>query len=155
VSGAGVTWVSPGDRSPVHGVRGETLGGGSLDLASLRGKVVVVNFWASWCAPCRAEADGLQAVYEETKGQGVAFVGVDIKDAKANAARFRTVHGVTYPSLWDPSQQTALRFRNLPPNAVPVTIVLDRQGREAVRVSGPIVYTDLKRLVQRALAESA
>jgi thiol-disulfide isomerase/thioredoxin len=155
VEGAGTTWLQPGDRHVVKGVAGDTLDGGRLDLASLRGKVVVVNFWASWCAPCRAEAQGLQAVYDETKRRGVDFVGVDIKDNKPNAQAFRRNVGVTFPSLSDPSQRVALRFRRLPPNAIPVTIVVDRQGREAARVSGPVTFTELRSLVERAIAEPA
>src|SRR4051812_20998247 len=76
------------DRQPVPPIQGTTVDGRPLKLADYKGKVIVVNFWASWCAPCRAEAPTLQKVYDETKASGVQFVGVDVKDARDNALAF-------------------------------------------------------------------
>jgi thiol-disulfide isomerase/thioredoxin len=148
-------WIAPGDRAAVGAVHGTLLDGRTFDLARWRGHVVVVNFWGSWCAPCRDEASGLQQVYRDDAGKGVEFLGVDIRDSRASAQTFDRANRVTYPSVFDPSNLVALDFRGVPPNATPTTIVLDRQGRIAARHSGSIIYTTLRDLVDRALTERA
>jgi peroxiredoxin len=155
VDGSGVRIVSAAQRDHAVNVRGSLLDGRTFDLASLRGKVVVVNFWSSSCPPCRAESDGLQAVADEMRSRGVVLLGVDIKDNRPVAEAFRRTHRVTYPSLYDPQQRVALQFRSLSPNAIPTTVILDRQGREAARVSGPVTYTQLRDLVARLAGEPA
>jgi len=147
------TWISPGDRKAVTGVTGSLLDGSSFDLSRWSGHVVVVNFWGSWCGPCRGEAKSLEQVYRDNKSEGVEFLGVDIRDNTAAAETFVQRHEVTYPSLFDESNLVALRFQGMPPNATPSTIVLDRQGRIAARHSGAILYTELRRLVTRVLDE--
>jgi thiol-disulfide isomerase/thioredoxin len=148
VAGDGTSQViKPADRRPAPEVRGTTLDGEPFALTGLRGKTVVVNFWASWCAPCRGEAPALEQVYREQKAAGVEFVGVDIKDdpepAKAFVRRFK----VGYPSIVDPDGQVTLAFRDVPPNAVPSTLILDRQGRIAARVIGATTYSKLSALL--------
>jgi thiol-disulfide isomerase/thioredoxin len=149
-----LTWVPPGDRARPDAVTGTLLDGTSFDLASWRGKVVVVNFWGSWCPPCRDEADALEQVYKDTEPRGVQFLGIDTRnDDVPRALAFMRKHGVTYPSLSDPSNLLALRFPGVPPSAIPTTLVLDRQGRIAARHSGSILYTQLRDVVAKALAE--
>jgi thiol-disulfide isomerase/thioredoxin len=152
VAGNGVSQMIK-DRKPAPAVKGTTLRGEPLDLASFKGKVTVVNFWASWCAPCRAEAPTLQKVFEETKASGVQFVGIDIKDGKDNALAFQRTFEITYPSLYDQAGQIALAFRDVPPNAVPSTLVIDRQGRIAARAIGSVSYSPLKDIVTRLAGE--
>lgn len=147
------TWVAPGDRSTVTGVTGTLLDGSSFDLAKWRGHVVVVNFWGSWCSPCTGEVPALEQVHRDTAADGVEFLGVDIKESPAAAETFIRKHDVTYPSLSDQSNLLALHFRGMPPNATPTTIVLDRKGRIAARHSGAILYSALRALVHRAVAE--
>jgi len=147
------SWVSPSHRSAVTGVTGNLLDGSPFDLSRWRGHVVVVNFWGSWCGPCTGEARGLEAVYRDFRASGVEFLGVDIKDSNAAAESFLRAHGVTYPNLADQSNLVALRFKGLPPNATPTTVVLDREGRIAARHSGAILYTYLHDIVARAVAE--
>ncbi|RAY15477.1 TlpA family protein disulfide reductase [Actinomadura craniellae] len=145
--------ITPADRKAGPQVSGSTLEDRPLNLADLRGKVVVVNFWASWCAPCRGEAPTLEKIYAEQKPRGVEFVGIDIKDGKEPARAFQRGFKVTYPSLFDPDGRLTLAFRDVPPNAVPSTLVLDRQGRVAVRIIGPTTYSALTPLLTRVTAE--
>jgi thiol-disulfide isomerase/thioredoxin len=152
VAGNGVSEIVK-NRKPAPAIQGTTLDGKPLTLADLKGKITVVNFWASWCAPCRAEAPTMQKVYDETKASGVQFVGVDIKDGKDNAQAFLRTFTVTYPSLYDQAGQIALAFRDIPPNAVPSTLVIDRQGNIAARAIGSVSYTPLKDIVTRLAAE--
>jgi thiol-disulfide isomerase/thioredoxin len=114
---------------------------------------VVFNFWGSWCAPCRAEADDLEAVYAATKASGVEFVGVNVKDSKDNAIAYERTFKVTYPSLFDQGMRVALKFRKTPPNAIPATVILDRQGRVAIVLREPLLREKLQPEVERIAAE--
>jgi thiol-disulfide isomerase/thioredoxin len=152
----GVRQWARGDRPLAAPVAGPTLAGGRLDTASLRGQVVVLNFWASWCPPCQDEAATLQQVYTDTKADGVAFVGVDVRDDRAAARTFTRTHRVGYPSVFDPSSETLLGFRRPAlPTSPPTTLVLDRSGRVAAMVVGAADFTVLEPLVTRVAAERA
>jgi thiol-disulfide isomerase/thioredoxin len=154
VAGSGsISQYAVADRKAAPKLTGELLDGTKYDLAAHQGKVVVINFWGSWCAPCRAEADDLEAVYAATKASGVEFLGVNIKDSRDNATAYETTFKVTYPSLYDRNQRVALKFRDTPPNAIPATIVLDRQGRVATVIRRPLLREDLRPVVERIAAE--
>jgi peroxiredoxin len=155
VSGPGTVTKVPVDRRGAGiDLPGTLLGGGSFNVADHRGKVVVVNVWGSWCPPCRAEAPGLQRVWSAVRGRGVQFVGIDTRDTKASAQAFERRFGLTYPSVSDEDGELLLAFRTtLPPNAIPSTIVLDRQGRVAARIVGATTEEKLRRLVEDVLAE--
>ncbi|WP_026341540.1 TlpA family protein disulfide reductase [Actinomadura atramentaria] len=154
ISGDGnVQKIAAAKRKAPLEASGTTLDGKPVKLSELRGKVAVVNFWASWCAPCRGEATSLQQVYDENKDKGVAFLGVNFKDAKENARAFDRRFKITYPSVFDGDGQIGLAFRDVPPNAIPSTLVLDRQGRVAVRIIGATTYSKLGPLVAATLAE--
>ena len=109
----------------------------------------MVNFWGSWCAECRDEAQALQQVYADDKSKGVEFLGVDIRDDVPSALDYQRKYAISYPSISDPDNRIALRFRGVPPNATPTTLVLDRSGRIAARQSGSILFSQLRDLVDR------
>lgn len=152
VSGhSGVTVYPAGSRPATPRVSGTTLTGAKLSLASYRGHVVVLNFWGSWCTPCRAEAPALAALDRHFRPAGVRFLGVDIRDTAAAAGAFRRNFGITYPSLNDPSDSIALGFRHtVPPAGTPTTLVIGRGGEIVARVVGQASYPDLARLIRKA-----
>jgi peroxiredoxin len=102
-------------------------GTGNVSLASLRGKTVVLNFFASWCEPCKGEAPALESLWRDNRSDGVVVLGVDSGDARSDARRFLSVHGITYPTVYDPSQELALGSYALP--GLPVTYVINPAGR--------------------------
>ncbi|MEU6739549.1 TlpA family protein disulfide reductase [Streptosporangium sandarakinum] len=145
VAGDGkITMFDASSRKAAPAVEGETLEGGRATLAAHRGKVVVLNFWASWCAPCRAEAPVLKDIAAKTKDSGVEFMGIDFKDRKADALAFERGQQTGYPSIFDQPGKIALSFQGtVPPAAIPSTLIIDRQGRIAARALGAVKYADL------------
>jgi thiol-disulfide isomerase/thioredoxin len=143
-----LTMFQPGGRPVAPDVTGTTLTGRHLSLHSFRGSVLVVNFWGSWCGPCRAEAPDLTALAKNLGSRGVRFLGIDIRDDQVSADAFIQSFGVPYPSLNDPSDELALAFRGtVPPAAIPTTLVIDRSGRIAARVEGSVTYDRLRALI--------
>jgi thiol-disulfide isomerase/thioredoxin len=137
VSGDGsYTTVPPDQRKLAPTLQGTTVDGATFDPTTLAGKVVVVNVWGSWCAPCRKEAPDLQAAASQTKDTAI-FVGINTRDLdQAPAQAFQRAFGITYQSLYDPTGALLLGFTDLPPNAIPSTLVIDAKGRVAARIVG-------------------
>jgi thiol-disulfide isomerase/thioredoxin len=155
VSGDGTVTVTAAAsrRSPVDFV-GKTLEGARFQARAHRGSVLVVNVWGSWCPPCIAEAPVLERVWDQTRTTGVQFVGVDTRDQAAAARAHQRRFGVSYPSIDDDGGQVLLAFRGtLPPVAIPSTLVLDRSGRVAARVLGPVDAATLRGLIADVAAE--
>lgn len=147
-------YFSPGSRAPAPAITATTLIGQRFSLAGERGSVVVLNFWGSWCAPCRAEAPRLAALARYFSHDSVRFVGDDVHDYATAAQAFEHTFGVSYPSLNDPGSQVALAFHGtLPPTAIPSTLVIDSSGKIAARVIGQVSYDGLKALIAKVLAE--
>jgi thiol-disulfide isomerase/thioredoxin len=146
-------FFDPGSRSAAPTIVGTTLTGQRFSLASDRGDVVVLNFWGSWCAPCRSEAPALAALARYFRRDQVRFVGDDVHDYATAARAFEHTFGVGYLSLNDPGEQVALAFHStVPPTAIPSTLVIDRSGRIAARVIGQVSYNGLRGLIAKVLA---
>jgi thiol-disulfide isomerase/thioredoxin len=159
VKGTGeVTTVAAAHRGAPIDLSGKDLDGKQLNLASFRGKVVVINVWGSWCAPCRAEAPDFEKVYQADQAKGVQFLGIDTRDLQVPAAQaFVSEKGITYPSLYDPDGSLLLKFPegSLDPQAIPSTLILDRQGRIAVRALEPLLGSQLTQILAPVLAEKS
>jgi len=153
---AGTTVYGAASGPAAPRVTGTLLSGSRFSLAQYRGHVVVMNFWGSWCTPCRAEAPSLAQLARYFTPRGVRFLGVDIRDSPATAGAFQSRFGISYPSLNDPGDEIALNFRDtVPPAGIPTTLVIGRNGRIAARVIGQVSYPGLRGLISQALAQSA
>jgi thiol-disulfide isomerase/thioredoxin len=149
------TIVAEADRQAAPGLTGTTLSGDAFSLSDHRGEVVVLNVWASWCAPCRSEADDLAAVAHDTTGRAT-FVGLNTRDSAAPAMAFVERFALSYPSVVDTDGRLQLRFHdNLPPSAIPSTLVIDREGRVAARAIGEVDRSRLLGLLEPIMAEGA
>lgn len=155
VAGDGSIVLLPvADRQAAPAVTGELLSGGELSTADLAGSVVVLNVWASWCAPCRAEAPDLQAVWDATSEEGVQFIGLNTRDSAAAAQGFVDTYGLSYPQIQDPDGRQQLLFRDtLPPQSIPSTLVLDKEGRVAARALGVVSQSAMLGLIEPLLLE--
>lgn len=152
-----ITTLAPGDRrTPVDEVAGESLGGEQVSLADLRGQIVVVNVWGSWCPPCREEAPGLVAAAEELADRDVVFLGINVRDpSQDQALAFERTYDVPYDSLYDPDGSLLLAFRGtIPPQAIPSTLVIDREGRIAAGKLDKITTSTLVGLVEDVLDDA-
>jgi thiol-disulfide isomerase/thioredoxin len=156
VSGDGsVTILEPEQRQIAPDAVGLDLSGDPLALSDFAGQVVVLNVWASWCAPCRAEAGALEEVALQFDGKGVQFVGLNTRDSQAAAQAFIRNYGVSYPSLVDTDGRIQLLFNDsLPPQAIPSTIVIDQQGRVAARALGTVTAATLRAMIEPLLDKS-
>ena len=125
------------------------LAGGRLSLRELRGKVVVVNFWASWCYPaCWNEAPRLQAVWERYRERGLVLVGVVYQDREQGAREFIRKHGKTYPNGMDPKSRIAIDYGAY---GVPETFFIDREGKIAHKHVGEITMETLTGEIEKLL----
>jgi cytochrome c biogenesis protein CcmG, thiol:disulfide interchange protein DsbE len=124
-----------GSPAPAFDLR--RLGGtGRIDLASLHGKVVVINFWASWCGPCKAEAPALERLWNRYRSRGAVVIGVDYHDVTQDGLRFVNAHALTFPMVEDGSGSVTTGRYGI--TVVPETWVVDRKGRLVAHMAGPI-----------------
>ena len=127
-------------------------GPGKVSLAAYRGKPVVLNFWASWCEPCKSEAAVLQRDWKTYRNRGVVFLGVDYHDLGTDARRFVSAHALTFPMLEDGSGNVTGRYGI---SQVPETYVVNRQGRVVAHLRGPITDPGFAEKFQTAIAKAA
>ncbi|WP_312034294.1 TlpA disulfide reductase family protein [Actinoplanes sp. TBRC 11911] len=148
---AGVVECSADQRTKIDDVSGQLLDGANYSTAQDRGKVLVVNFWGSWCPPCRAEADDLEKTYQATKAQGVTFLGVNLRDDRDSAIQFERGR-VTYPSIYDFDGKVSLQF-DVTQTSTPATLIIDREGRIAMAIRQATTFTQLEPLVEKIASE--
>ncbi|MFE6388814.1 MULTISPECIES: TlpA disulfide reductase family protein [Nocardiopsis] len=155
ISGDGsATTFETAERTEAPEVTGTTLDGEEVSLGDYEGGIVVLNVWASWCGPCRAEQPVLDEVHAEYADLGVDFLGVNIKDDETAARSYQESMGVPYPSLYDQPGAVPQAFRDtVPPRSIPSTLVIDPEGRIAARVIGPTTYGQLTELLNPLVVE--
>jgi thiol-disulfide isomerase/thioredoxin len=148
--------------SPAPDFQLPTLGGGTLSSHELKGAPLVINFWASWCVPCRQEAPALEATYEQYRARGVRFLGVDYEDLEGDAQSFTKEFKITYPSIRDAGGSLAATFGV---RGVPETFFIDRQfrffsigqgdqvgAREGTKILGAVTRPELVSQIEQLLA---
>ena len=146
---------SAGHRPAAPEFTATTLTGSKLSFSAYRGKVVVLNFWGSWCVPCREEASTLSQVAAQYQPSGVSFLGVDVRDTVASAEAFAHSFHITYPSVSDPSSVITLDFTAVVPIAgTPTTLVIDRTGHVAGAVFGTVTYPELTAILAKVTAKA-
>jgi thiol-disulfide isomerase/thioredoxin len=145
---------SAGHRPLAPEFTATTLTGSKLSFSDYRGRVVVLNFWGSWCVPCRAEAPTLAAVAAKYQPSGVSFLGVDVRDTTASALAFAHSFHITYPSVSDESSAITLDFTaKVPIAGTPTTLVVDRTGHIAGAVFGTVTYSELTTILAKVTAK--
>lgn len=132
---------------PAKDFRLQSFDGQSIALSDYRGRVVVLNFWASWCAPCRVEAPALEQTWRQHRDQGVVVLGINIWDKESEARAFVREFGLTYPNVLDDGGRVAIEYGVA---GIPETIVIGGDGRVVAKHSGPITRERLADLVRSA-----
>jgi thiol-disulfide isomerase/thioredoxin len=148
-------FYATGHRKLAPDFSGTTLTGAPLRFATYRGKVVVLNFWGSWCPPCRAEAPALAVAAEQYQSDGVDFIGIDVRDNTASALAFTRGQKIDYPSVSDPDDLITLDYSSVVPIAsTPTTLVVDGTGRIAGAIFGGASYQELNTLIAKVTGKS-
>ena len=145
--------VNDGERPAAPGFTLERLDGeGTISLAALRGKVVVLNFWASWCKPCEEESEVLESVWQEYRNRNVVFVGIDARDALGEAIEFADRYELSYPLVYAGPGKTVGSYGV---TGFPETWFVSPAGRlVGERIQGPVTEEQLRENIEEALASA-
>lgn len=155
VSGTGKgSLIAASSRKSAGAVHGTLFNGGAYSLSAQAGKVVVVNFWATWCGPCTTETPQFDAVYRQNKNKGVQFIGIDTKDVANKAQAFVKDNDITYPIVYDEQSSTALALGKIPALSLPFTVLVDKEQRIAAVYLSTLSAKDLQPVIDQLLAES-
>ncbi len=152
---SGEDWIPKEKRSAARKLALRDLEGKKGQLADLKGKVVVLNFWATWCGPCRVEMPGFAKVHAEYRGRGVEVVGAanEERESRARVADYARSLGIQFP-IWLEASVEHMEAFGVGPE-LPATVIIDPQGRLAARIRGVTDETQLRSLIDRVLLESA
>lgn len=149
------TTIAPPDRKKAGDFTGKLLNGGNLSLAQSAGKIVVINFWATWCGPCTTETPQFDSVYRANKAKGVDFIGIDTKETSTDAAKaFVKDNEISYPIVSDEQGETAVALGKIPALALPFTVILDKLQRVAAVYLRALSPKDLQPVLDKLRAES-
>jgi cytochrome c biogenesis protein CcmG/thiol:disulfide interchange protein DsbE len=144
-----VVVLEPGKAAPDFTL--QTLDGKTVTLSDLKGKVVVVNFWASWCEPCRQEMPAIEKAYETYKDQGLVVLGVNLRENNVSVKGFVDMHKLTFPILMDKDNSVAVDTYKVKP--IPTTFFIDRQGILQLKMEQPMTYQFLENNLEPLLAD--
>lgn len=128
----------------------EGMDGNPINLADLKGKVVMIDFWSSWCPPCRAEAPALEQAYQEFRGKGVEFIGIAIWDDKSQVQKFMKQNNIQYPIGLDDKGTIAIDYGV---TGIPEKYFIDKDGMLVKKFSGPMTVADVRNVLNPLLGQ--
>lgn len=147
--------IPVGQRKQAGDVTGPLLAGGTYHLSQDRGQVVLLNFFASWCGPCKVESPQLDSLYQQRKAQGFRLVGLDVKDPiKGQIQDFVANKKLTYPIVLDEPAKTALQLGNVPLAGLPASVLIDKQGKVAAVYPQEVFVKDLEPVLDELAKET-
>ncbi len=143
-----------GSRKLAGDFTADLLNGGTITLRQQAGKVVVINFWATWCGPCTTETPQLDAMYRQVKAQGVQVIGIDTKDSRNEAQAFIKDNGITFPIAFDEPGATAIALGRIPALSLPFTVLVDKKQRIAAVYLSRLTPADLEPVLTQLETET-
>ena len=147
--------IAPADRKPAGNATAPYLTGGTFELASLKGRVGVLNYWATWCPPCVVETPEFDKISRSLDPADVQFVGIDVKESdRSPVTAFVADNKISYPIVYDEIARTALKLGKLPMAGLPDTVLIDRQGRVAAVYVGIQTAADIEPAIKTLAAET-
>jgi len=142
------------DRRQAENVGGDLLSGGKTTLRADKGKVVVLNFWATWCGPCTVETPQFDSLYRKVKHDGVQVIGVNTKDQRGKAKAFVKDNDISFPVIFDEDGDVLLQLGNIPSAALPVTVLVDKDQRVAAVYVGRLATKQVQPALDTLSAET-